>query len=884
MFAFEHERPRTGADHDERAVFVRFPRLNDVARRLPSSSGLMTLLHEFFRDLRYGARLLRVNVGFTATAVLSLALGIGGATAVFSLVNAVVLRKLPVPHAAQLYVANTIFPRLGTSDMYSGPTFQHARDVLQPMKAEIAAATPTAGMQLQAQGESAGQRGQVQLVSGEYFAALRQDAEYGRLLMPRDNDANGGTAAAVVSDAYWRKHFGTSTTVDGRTLTINGALFSIVGVTRPGFFGTTLALHNPDAWIPFVMQPVVRYAGNSSSHNGDRQKPWAPQANVSWLNLFVRVPAGTTEAKVQSTLAEVVRRDEIADFASSDEGMRTIVRNLHVVLKDASSGVSDLRDTVSTPLYVLLAMVGVLLVIACGNVGGLLVSRAAGREREVAIRVSIGAGRGRLIRQFLAESLLLAGVAGALGVTIAIWARDALFGLLVTSTTPTDLNVGLDVRVLAFAVGVAALTGIACGVLPAVRGTRVPAAESLKQQGRTVGIEGGRRGFVVGKALVIAQMAFCLLLLVVAGLFGRSLRALAETNVGFDRDHVLTARIDPRAAGYPPDQRQAMYDRVIDRLKMLPGVESVSLSENGPLANSETTSSLAIEGHTPAPNEQLRTDEETVTTDYFQTVGLRVLAGRGFEPQDRDPSAHTSIINETMAHRFFPNQSAIGKHWTYGEPIDKNALVIVGVVADARYLDVKQPTPNMTYRLARTRPDQVLEDLEVRTSGSPSALISSVRQTLSQAEPRLPVVEVVPLSERIARGLREDRMVSRLTTVFGALALMLASLGLYGTISYGVSRRLAELALRMALGADRRDVQWLVLRQALVLVCVGGAIGLPLAFIAARAVSTLLYNVPAADPFAFSLGFLLLVAVSSLAAYLPAHRASQIEPMAALNR
>lgn len=844
----------------------------------------MTLLHEFFRDIRYGARLLRVNAAFTATAVLSLALGIGCATAVFSLVNAVVLRKLPVPEPAQLYVANTIFPRLGTSDMYSGPTFQHARAALQPMGVEIAAATPTAGVELQAQGETAGQRGQVQLVSGEYFSVLRQQAEYGRLLTPRDNDAAGGTAAAVVTDAYWRKHFGPASDVAGRTLTINGALFSVVGVTRPGFFGTTLAIHDVDVWIPFVMQPLIHYAGNSSSHNGDRQKPWAPQAGLSWLNLFVRIPAGATDAQIQSRLAEVVRRDAIADFATSDEDMRDVVKNLHVVLEDASSGVSDLRDTVSTPLFVLLAMVGVLLVIACGNVGGLLVSRAAGREREVAIRVSIGAGRGRLVRQFFAESLLLAGVAGALGITIAIWARDALFALLVNAASPSDLNIGLDSRVLAFAIGVAMVTGIACGVLPAIRGTRVAAAESLKQQGRTVGIEGGRRGFVVGKALVIAQMAFCLLLLVVAGLFGRSLRALVDTNVGFDRDHVLTARIDPHALGYAPEQRQALYDRLIDRLKTLPGVESVSLSADGPFANSETTSSLAVEGHTPAPNEHLRTDQETVTADYFKTVGLRVLAGRGFAAEDRAPGAHATVINETMARRFFPNESAVGKHWTGGEPIGKDAFVIVGVVEDAHYLDVKRQTPNMVYLLARTRPDQALEDLEIHTAGAPSALVGSVRQMLSQSEPRLPVVELVPLSERIARGLREDRMVSRLTTVFGGLALLLASLGLYGTISYGVSRRMAELALRMALGADRRAVLWLVLRQALFLVCIGGAIGLPLAFAAARAVSSLLYRVAPADPLAFSLGFFVLVAVSTLAAYLPAYRASRIEPMAALNR
>lgn len=843
----------------------------------------MHQLQEFVGDLRYGARVLRRNPLFTAMAVLSLALGIGGATAVFTLVNAVVLRKLPVPQPGQLYGATTVLPGLGTSDSYSAMTFQHARDQLQSMGGEVAAATAPEGMQLQTARDGRGQRGRVQLVSGEYFTVLRQEAEYGRLLTPRDNDVDGGTAAAVVSDAYWRTHFGTATDVAGRTVTINGALFSIVGVTRPGFFGTTVTLHGPDVWIPFMMQPVVRYAGDSTSHNGDRQKPWAAQPGISWLNLFVRVPGGRL-GQMQSTLAEVVRRDQEADFAHSDAGMRAIVGNRRVVLTDASTGLSSLRDSVSSPLYVLLAMVGVLLVIACGNVAGLLVSRAAGREREVAIRLSMGAGRGRLVRQFLAESVLLATLAGALGLTIAIWARDALLGLLVTTTGPTDLSIGLDGRVLAFAFAVAATTGIACGLLPALRSTRVAPADSLKQQGRTVGLEGGRRGFIVGKALVIAQMAFCLVLLVVAGLFARSLRGLAQTNVGFDRDHVLAGTIDLRAVGYSPAQRLATYDRMVERLEALAGVESVSLSDNGPFADSETTSSLNVEGHTPVGNERLRTDEEIVTADYFQTVGLRVVAGRAFGSQDRDPAARSSIINETMARRFFPNQSAIGKHWTEGAPIDKNAFVIVGVVEDARYLDVKQQTPNMVYRVAQTAPDRALNDLEIRTSGTPSTLISSVRQTLGQAEPRLPVVELVPLEERIARGLREDRMVSRLTSVFSGFALLLASLGLYGTISYGISRRLAELALRIALGADRRDVQRLVLRQALTLVAVGGAIGLPLAFAAARAVSSLLYNVPAADPMAFSLGFLVLVGVSTLAASLPAYRASRIEPMVALNR
>jgi predicted permease len=844
----------------------------------------MSLLQEFFRDLRYGARLLRRNTIFTATAVLSLALGIGGATAVFTLVNAVVLRTLPVPRPSELYAAKSI-GTYGSDNLYSVPTLVHAQDELRSTGAQLAAATDLAGMELQSSADASPSRGQAQLVSGDYFDVLEQRPEFGRLLTRADNASVGESPVAVVSDAYWRRHFGSSTDLTRRTVTVNGTLFSIVGVTRPKFFGTTVSLHAADVWIPFMMQPVVRYEGDSSAHNADRQKPWPSQVGLAWLNLFVRVPSSTPVTQVEAALTGVEQRDEIAQMSKrATDDDRAAIRKSHVQMLNASAGISSLRDDVSTPLFVLLAMVGVLLVIACGNVAGLLVSRAAGREREVAIRVSIGAARGRLVRQFLAESLLLAGAGGVLGMTFAIWARDALLALLVNTNGSIDLDTTLDGRVLAFSVAVTAVTGVASGILPALRGTRVAAAESLKQQSRAVGGEAGRRGLFVGRSLVVAQMAFCLLLLVVAGLFGRSLRALARTDVGFDRNHVLTATLDYRAAGYSPQERLVSYRRIVDRLQALPGVAAASLSENGPLADSARISSLNVDGYVAGKDEHLRTNEEIVTDRYFDAVGLRMLAGRGFESQDRDPAAHSTIVNETFAKRFFPKGDPVGRHWTYGGPIDKDAFVIVGVVEDARYVDLKVPPPNMVYHVAESRPAEVLDDLEIRTSGAPAAIVASVRQAIAESAPRLPLVRVTPLSERIANGLREDRMVSRLTTVFGALALMLASLGLYGTISYGVSRRMAELALRIALGADRRSVQWLVLRQALALVCAGGAVGLPLAFIAARTVSSLLYNIPAADPLAFSIGFAVLLAVSTLAAYLPAYRASRIEPMAALNR
>jgi predicted permease len=849
----------------------------------------MNIVVEFVRDLRFGARLLRRSAGFTFIAVVSLGLGIGGATAVFTLVNAVVLRTLPVPEPHQLFQAQSHSPGQDYGDLFSAPMFDQLRAEVAPRGVELFAATSPNGVNLQPAGEAVQARGSAQLVSGEYFSALRQQAQLGRLIGPDDNRTVGAHPVAVVSDGYWRRRLNGQPDAIGRHLTINGATFTIVGITSPRFFGTTLSLRAPDVWIPFMMQSAVRYSSNASnSGSSDTRKPWPPQKEIAWLNVFGRVTAPGAEKSSAPALTTVFQRERaslLTGDATDDD--RAAVRRQTVTLEPASSGISSLRETVARPLYVVLAMVGVLLVIACGNVAGLLLSRATGRAREMAIRQSLGAGRARLVRQVFAESLLLAAAGGAVGITFAVWARDALLGLMVNMgsiTSPIDLNTGLDGRVLGFSLAVSALTGIACGVLPALRGTRVSVADSLKQDGRGSVGEGGRRGLFVGRTLVVAQMAFCLLLLVVAGLFTRSLQSLIQTDVGFDRDHVLAARVDVRGAGYSPEERVALYRRLVERLEAIPGVLSASMSANGPFANSQRISSLSVEGFKPAPQERIRTNEEIVTEKYFATLGLRILDGRNFGPEDRAQGSRNTIVNATMAKRFFPGQSAIGKRWDYGDDINKNSNVIVGVVEDARYVELRTAPPNMVYRLAEASPDDVLSDIEVRTAGKPGALAQTLRETLTQAEPRLPIVDVTPLTDRIARGVMQDRMVARLTAIFGALALLLASLGLYGTVSYGVNRRIAELGLRMALGADRGVVLWMVLREALALVVVGALIGLPLAFLAARSMRTLLFNVGAGDPLAFVLGGVLLMVVAAVAAYLPAYRASRIEPMVALGR
>ena len=385
-------------------------------------------------------------------------------------------------------------------------------------------------------------------------------------------------------------------------------------------------------------------------------------------------------------------------------------------------------------------MMVVLLLIASGNVASLLVARATSREGEIAVRLSLGAGRVRPIRQLLVESLLLGLAGGALGLGLAVWGRDLLPDSSPLDSALITLDTGIDWRVIAFAAGMSLVTGIACGLLPAFRGTRVPVADSLKLQSRAVGLV-SRRTLLAGRALVAAQMAFCLLLLIVAGLFVRSLRVLATSDIGFDRQHVLGARLDVRGLGYSPEQRQALYRRLIERVEALPGVESASLSQNGPVVTSAQMSGFSIEGYTPRTGERMTTNEEIVTENYFSTVGLKVLRGRPFGPADRVAGSKATLINETMARRFFAGQDPVGKRWAYdtNAVITPEAFVIIGVVEDAKYRDMRGAVPTMTYHLSGPSEDQILGDLEVRTTGSPEALVPTLRQVLAAAEPTLPV-------------------------------------------------------------------------------------------------------------------------------------------------
>ena len=830
-------------------------------------------VEDFLRDLRFGARLLVRGPGFTAVAVLSLALGIGASSAIFSLINAIVLRPLPVADPQELYIAQAIEPD-EIELLFSYPVVERAANLLAG-RAGIAAlssvesaliATREAGL-----GATPAEPARLQLVAGDFFGTLLPRAQIGRLLDPDDNRTLGQHPVVVISDRYWSRRFNRTARVLNTELIVNGASAAIVGVAAPEFFGATVDTQTPDVWAPAAMQASLRFAGGYDRTGGDLQKPWPSQPEIAWLRVMIRVPAGGAPAAAEAM--------SVALHRESPPGGRD-AETVPVTLLPGSGGFSPMRSELTTPLIVLLLAVGLLLAIACANIASLLLARATSRSREMAIRLSIGAGRGRLIRQLVTESLLLASIGGVLGLALAYWGSTALLTFLTRGEPVTGIDVRPDWRVMGLTFAASIATALAFGLLPALRGTRVPLAESLKAQTRSVIGPGYGGRLSVGKVLIAGQMAVAILLLLVAALFVRSIQALVQVDVGYDRDYVLVARIDPRSSGYTVADLPALYARVFERLARLPGVVAVSASTT--LFSGRNRGHFSVEGYTPTRDEPMTTLKNWVTSDYFRTVGLAVTQGRGFGPEDSASSRRVSVINETMARRYFRNQDPIGKRFSWGSSdFDADGFEIVGVVEDARYNDVRDESLNMAYILVM-QADRFAENVQVRVEGNPTALTDAVRKALRESEPRLAIGTIETLDSRIDRSIGVERLLGWLTTAFGAGALGLACLGLYGTISYAVKRRTAELGIRIALGADRVAVQWLIVREALLLVLVGAAIGLPFAFLAARALAGLLYATAPTDPVAYGTAACVLIVVCAFAAYIPAWRASRVDPMVAL--
>ncbi len=816
-------------------------------------------------DLRYAVRALHQHALVTATIVITLGLGIGANTAVFSLLNAVALRSpLPVRDAEQLQVVNSgrYVARGPEGARLSGPMFDALRQAAPDGVGVAAMSRGVARVHTRAAPERETTPASLQLVSPSFFPVLGISPSLGRTLPGVEDAAAAHEPVAVLSHAYWRQRFAGSPDVVGRALVINGATFTIVGVGPRDFVGVWL--ETPvDIWVPLTMQPIVQYTQSFSADGADFSRPWLPQSQIWWLHVVARVPpeqAAATAGRFNASLSALVGRDA------------------GIALQPFARGFSRFRQQFSTPLLMLMVMASLVLLTACANVANLLLARAISRQRDLAVRMAIGAGRARLLHHLLTESALLVAMAGVAAVLFARWSGDLLLRVATASTDgPPPFAVPIDLRVLAFAAGVAFVSVLVFGVWPAWRATRVDVVTALKTNGRAM--TGGTAR--PARALVVLQVALSLVLVTGTGLFARSFQKLLHVDLGFQSERLLTIGIDPRLSGTQPDALPAVYGRVLDTVAGVTGVESAALAMCGLQGPCAMQDGYRVEGYQPAENEVVAFSVDVVSPGYFFTTGMPLLAGRALSEADRAGTVPVAVVNRALAARYFGDwRQAIGRRFGFDAPDTE----IVGIVEDARGLaDLKARAVPSAFMPLAQRP-VVPRALEVRTSVAPATTMAAVRRAVGDAAPGLPIESMEPMDVRVQRGLGQERLVVLLTSAFGALALGLAGFGLFGIVSYAVARRTPELGLRMALGASRSRVLWSVMREALRLVLFGTLVGIPLVLVGGTLASTLFFGVSPHDPLTLVVATLVLVGVGMSCSAVPARRASRVDPIVALRQ
>lgn len=831
-------------------------------------------LDYLWQDLRYGLRTLRRSPGLTAVAVLSLALGIGANTAIFSLMNAVMLRELPVQKPSQLVLFGTGEARgddngFATTKCYSYPFFRDMRQKNQVFS-DISAVLSIEFKKMHGTvGDSAAlEPMSVQLVTGTYFSMLGVQPILGQSFTEAVDEPAGGHPVAIVSYSWWKRRFARDPAIVGKTVTLESRIYTIVGVMPPRFFGTEVG-QSPDLWIPLSMEEQV-------------SPGWNGLENPIFQSLYVlgRLKPGVSVRQAEANvnvLARQIWHEEAGPVLTREQ--QTRLEHAYIKLTPAARGMPHIRYEASTPLLILMAIVGLVLLIACANIANLLLARATTRQREIAVRMAIGARRARLIRQMLTESLLMAFLGGTMGILLAWWGSEALVGMISSGRERLPLSVTPDGTILLFTLAVSIITALLFGIVPALRATRINLTPALKEgRGMAVASSRGR----LGNALIVSQVAISLVLLVGAGLFLHSLLNLAHVDTGFDRHNVLLFSIDPADVGYKENARLAsLYQQIEQRVGALPGVHSASISFFT-FNQGEWGDDAVVEGRGPAPEYNHNVLYNVIGTEYFKTMGIPLLTGRVFNAHDTANSSKVAIINQTMAQEFFPGGSPIGRRFGIGDDPKHSAdIEVVGVVKNAKYLGLEERAYPAAY-FPYTQNTQYYGDLEVRYSGDPGAIISEVRRAVGEVNRSLPLSYQETLAQQVEQSISGQTLVARLSAFFGLLAVFLACIGIYGLMSYAVTRRTNEIGIRMALGAERWTVVWMVMRESLALVGVGLAIGLPVALAADRLVAGMLFGLKPADPISIAGAALALLAFAALAGYLPARRAAKIEPTVAL--
>jgi predicted permease len=821
-----------------------------------------------WQDLRYGIRMLAKSPGFTAVAILTLALGIGANAAIFSVVNAVLLRPLPVENPDRLvrvFASNTSGTRYAS---ISYPDYLDLRDQNSVFSGLLAYGRFSASLGGQEQG---GQTAPAELIRGEivtanYFSVLGVRPVKGRAFIPEEERSPGSAPVAVVGYGMWTNHFAADPNIIGKQIVVNGHSFTVVGVAPPDFPGAEIGTL-PDIWVPIMMQEVIRppSAGSLRQAYGT---DLLHHRDAGWLHLIGRLKPGVTPALAQANCSTIAQRLE-QTYSSSNRGV-----GVNVVPVRGGLDASD-REDVLPIAGLLLAVVGLVLLIACANVANLLLARASARQKEIGVRLALGASRSRLVRQFLTESILLSLLGGGFGMLMAVWVRDLIASVKPPTPVPIALDLSIDFRVLLFALVLSVLTGIVFGLAPALQVSRAPVAYALREEALLRRLRKSRLRIT----LAVAQVALSLLMLITAGLLVHSLSNAQAVRLGFNPGRLLSAWIDLSLRQYPETQGRAFYGRLIERVQALPGVRSVSFARTIPLGFSARAMIVHIEGQgAPSPENAVRAGNNIVAPRYFETMEIPILRGRDFSQTDTAASPKVAIISETMARRFWPAEDAVGKRLLFSA---NETIEIVGVVADSKYRTLGERAGLYIY-LPLEQNFEYGMALVVRSSKDPNALVPLLRQEVQSLDKALPVTAIQTMAANVSTSLWPARAGATLVGIFGLLALVLAAVGIYGVTAFTTAQRTHEIGIRMALGAEPRDILRLIIGQGMVLAAAGIAIGCAGAFAVSRVIAGFLYGINPADPVAFVAGALILGGATLLASYIPARRAMRVDPLVAL--
>ncbi|MBV8709106.1 MAG: ABC transporter permease [Acidobacteriaceae bacterium] len=824
-----------------------------------------------FQDVRFALRTFAKAPLFVGIAVLSLAFGIGANTAIFTLTDQVLVRALPVKNPEQLVLLSAVGQHYGSNrgwNRISYPMYQDFRDgntVFSGMFCFF-----ETEMNLSYGGRT--ERVSGELVSGNYFPVLGIKAAFGRLFTADDDKWQSGHPVAVLSYGYWLSRFAGNPAVIGQKLVINGYPYTVVGVSQPGFTGTDPG-YAPQVRVPVMMAPKM----NNYLDLNDRRSRWV----TIFGRLKPRVSIQQAKASIQPLFHQILQREvQEKEFAKASPYMKQQFLKMSMDVLPASKGRSRLRREFSKPLVVLMVTVGLVLLIACANVANLLIARAASRQKEIAVRLALGSGRRRIVRQLLVESLLLSTAGGATGLLLAVWTDKVLVDFLPQSSVPMALSPTPDWRVLSFNMVVSVVTGIAFGLMPALQSTRPNMADTLKDQ---AGAVAGGTSTGLRKLLVVAQIALSLLLLIGASLFIRSLQKLKDLDPGFRTTNLLAFKVNPPLNGYGPEKTKAFYVRLKENLETLPGADTVGLAVMPVMEGDEWDQWVTIDSYAPKTGELPDPHMNFLSPDYFRTMGIPLLAGRDFRRTDVLGAPKVCIINEAFAKKYFKTVNAVGHKIGMGiDPGTKTDITIVGVARDTKYESMREEIPVEVYRPYQQLEFAVGIVAYVRTGRNPEQMFSNIRKRVHDLDANLPVFEMITLEQQIEDSLVTERLVGFLSSGFGLVATLLASIGLYGVMAYMVARRTREIGIRMAIGAAKADVLWLVMREVVALLGIGIVVALPAAWALTQFVRSQLYGIQPTDPVSIGIAVLTITAVATLAGYVPALRATRVDPMRAL--